>query len=207
MLLQALADHLGGLARLAILVILDLVVLETQLLLIALAQRGFLVFVLVLLAGQLALQLRDARRAVGKLLFLFLHGLRHRELPRRIRAGEPGFQRLDLAVFFIQRALLFRLERVLLPLALHALNGAVVLARALHFLLTAGKLLFKFPVSDLADDLVIAALVHLKHLAAMRTFDLLHSERSFIMALYRYFSGLREGNQDTAIVNQYNRKG
>ncbi len=193
------------------LVILDLVILETQLLLIALAQRGFLVLALVLLAGELALQLRDARRAVGKLLFLFLHGLRHGELPRRIRAGEPGFQRLDLAVFFIQRALLFRLERVLLPLALHALNGAVVLARALHFLLhfllAAGKLLFKFPVSDLADDLVIAALVHLKHLAAMRTFDLLHSERSFIMALYRYFSGLREGNQDTAIVNRYNRKG
>ena len=182
-LLQAFAHHLRGLARLEVLVILDLIVLEPQLLLIALAQRGFLILALAVLAGKLALQLRDARGAVGKLLFLFLHGLHHSQLPGRLCAVEPGAQGLKLTILLGQRPLLFRRQLALLLLALHALKAAVVLARALHFLLAAGKLLFKFPVPDLADDLIIAGLVYLKHLSAVRTFDLLHGERSFLSLL------------------------
>ena len=124
-LLQALADHLRGLARLEVLIVFDhLVLLLKAALVLALHGLRFQL-ALRLLPGKAVFQLRHLRRLLGKLLFLFAHRLGDGQLFVRLAALKLGLELLDAPLRLGQ---LFRLFA-------HRLGN--------------GKLLFRFAAREL----------------------------------------------------------
>ena len=180
MLLQALANHLGGLPCLKILVISDQLVLLPQLILILLLQRPLSQLALGLLVCQPAFQLRNLRRLARKLLFLLLYRLGDGKLLLGLVSGKPGPELFNRFLFLKQLCVLCRQRSVKFLLLFHPrkLKLAVLPFRQIRF--PPPDLLFKFLIPDLPDNLRIAGFIHRKDFPAVRASDLLHNRSSLL---------------------------
>ena len=159
-LLQRLADHLGGQPRLHVLEALDRVVAVLDLRLVLVLERGL---------GELLLQLRPLQPA-RQLVALPLHRrdrLAHGQLLGHVVGVELGLERLDLGVLGGGGLLQLRGE-----LRLGELDGAgLVLLGRVQALLELGVELLG---AHLRDDVGVTGLVNGEGFAAVRAGDLMH---------------------------------
>ena len=130
MLLQTLADHLGGLARLEVLIVFELLILHFELLLILFFERPLLQFVFGLLADQLAFEVSDFGISVRKLLVLGLQRFCNSEFLLGIRLVQLRLEPCDLLLFLDQLLLpLVDCSVALFFLGLHRLGDSQTLFR------------------------------------------------------------------------------
>ena len=150
MLFQALADHLGGLACLEILIVIDLLFLDLELVLIVLFQRLLLEAALSLLVLELCIECDYLRIPVGDLLLLVAEGIAYGKLLLGIIHGDLILELLDLD-FFIRKSLILVVQNLIKRLLLlHPSDLEITLALKFKDLCALVKLLFKRLVPYLA---------------------------------------------------------